>query len=155
MPYASANTEVLGYTGFSTVYSSTTMPTLAQVADIITQIEGEINVALAGLGLTIPVTNASLLDLARKYSGMGSAGLTLQRYGKNDNDFRLADWFYGKFESWVEKLITDKEYQSNIKEIVGGVSYSGLYVSSNATDGSHTGADPQTDVIKYGVENFK
>lgn len=155
MAYASANTEVKGYTGFPSDYSSTTMPTLAQVSDIITQIEGEIDVAIGGLGITTPVTNATLLANVRKYSGMGSAGLSLQRYGKNENDFRLADWFYSKFENWIEKLTTDEKYQNNIKEISGTGAYTGIYVESNATDGTHTYATSLSTTISYGVEGFR
>lgn len=155
MAYANANTEIKSYTGFVSDYSSTTMPTLAQVTDIITQVEGEIDVALVGLGITTPITNATLLANVRKYSGMGSAGLTLQRYGKNDNDFRLADWFYSKFETWIDKLTTDKQYQNNIKETIGTDQFTGIYVSSNATDGSHTYATPVSTTISYGVEGFR
>jgi hypothetical protein len=155
MAYASANTEVLGYTGFSTVYSTTTMPTLAQVSDIIEQVEGEINTALSGLGLTVPVTNATLIDYIRKQSAMGSAGLTLQRYGQNDADFRLADWFYTKYETWIEKLITDEKYQNSIKEIVGGSAYTGIYIGSNFTDGTHFESTPKISTIEYGIDGFK
>ena len=154
MSYASANTEVLAYTGFATVYSSSTMPTLAQVTDIIEQIEGEIDTTLSGLGITVPVTNATLIDYIRKQSAMGSAGLTLQRYGKNDNDFRLADWFYGKYESWIDKLITNKNYQSNIKELAG-TNNIGVYIGSNFTDGTHFESTPKTSSIQYGVDGFK
>lgn len=155
MAYASANTEVVNYTGFSTVYSTSTMPTLAQVTDIIAQVEGEIDTALYGLGLTIPVTNVTLTANIRKYSAMGAAGLTLQRYGKSENDFRLADWFYGKFESWIEKLNTDKNYQDNIKEVAGAGTFTGVYIGSNFTDGSHDGATAKSTNISYGVEGFK
>jgi len=151
MAYASANTEVKGYTGFTTDYSTGTSPTLTQVSDIIAQVEGEIDTTLAGIGLTVPVTNSNLIAYVRKYSGMGSAGLTLQRYGKNDADYRLADWFYSKFETWIDKLITDEKLQKNIKNM-GVTGYSGLYVGSNATDGSHTGADVRQETISYGVE---
>lgn len=155
MPYANANTEIKTYTGFTTDYSTSTSPTLSQVTDIIEQVEGEIEVALSGLGLTVPVTNTILLDFVRKYSGMGSAGLVFQRYGKSENDFRLGDWYYTKFENWIEKLINDKNYQGNIKEIVGANTYTGLYIGSNATDTTHTGTTPKTTEISYGVEGFK
>lgn len=155
MAYANANIEVKGYTGFPLDYSSTTMPTLAQVTDIITQVEGEIDVALGGLGITTPITNVTLLANVRKYSGMGSAGLTLQRYGKNENDFRLADWFYSKFETWIDKLTTDEQYQNNIKETIGTDQFTGVYVESNVTDGSHTYSTPVSTKISYGVEGFR
>lgn len=155
MAYISANSEVKGYTGFTNDYSSTTMPTLLQVTDIITQVEGEIDVAIGGLGITTPVTNNTLLANVRKYAGMGSAGLALQRYGKNENDFRLADWFYSKFESWIDKLTTDEKYQNNLKEIAGTGTYTGIYIESNATDGTHTYSTPLSTTISYGVEGFK
>lgn len=156
MAYSSANTEVLAYTGFTASYSSTTAPTLVQVGSIIDQVDGEINTALYGLGITTTPTNASILQLLAKYSAMGAAGLVLQRYGASDNDFRLGDWWYGKFESWMEKLITDDSYKAMIKEI-GAVSgsYDGIYVSSNVDDGSHEGAAAQSTTISYGMEGFK
>lgn len=153
MAYASANTEVKSYTGFPADYSSTTMPTLAQVSDIISQVEGEINTTLNGLGVSVPVTNVTLIEYVRKFSGMGAAGLTLQRYGKSDADFRLADWFYTKYETWIDKLILDEKYQGNIKEIAG-TSYSGFYVGSNFTDGTHVGATAKSTTVSYGVEGF-
>jgi hypothetical protein len=156
MAYSSANSEVLAYTGFSTSYSSTTAPTLVQVGSIIDQVDGEINTALYGLGITSTPTNASILQLLAKYSAMGSAGLVLQRYGASDNDFRLGDWWYGKFESWMEKLITDDDYKNMIKEI-GSVAgdYTGIFVSSNVEDGTHEGATPASTTISYGVEGFE
>ncbi len=148
MAYASANTEVLAYTGFSESYSTGTSPTLLQVTDIIEQVEGEIGGALDALGVT--TVGSNLTDMVRKYSAMGSAGLTLQRYGKNDNDFRLADWFYGKFETWIDKLYTDEKYQEKIKKM-DSASYTGLFISSNATDGTHIEATAKSTEISYEV----
>lgn len=154
MAYSSANTEVLAYTGFPTVYSSSTMPTLTQVGDIIDQIDGEINTSLYALGITSTPTNAILLKLLAKYSAMGSAGLVMQRYGASDNDFRIGDWWYTKYENWIEKISTDEQYKAMLKSI-GVSSYTGDYVGSNATDGTHIEATAGSTTISYIDEDFK
>lgn len=154
MAYSSANSEVLTYTGFSTDYSSTTAPTLIQVTSIISQIDGEIDSALYGLGITSTPTSTTLLQLLAKYSAMGAAGLTLQRYGQSENDYRVADWWYGKYEAWLEKIITDTNYQNMLKEL-GATGYDGIYISSNVDDTTHETATAASTEISYGVEGFK
>jgi hypothetical protein len=154
MAYSSANSEVIAYTGFTQSYSTGSSPMLSQVESIISQIDGEINVALNAVGITSTPTSTTLLQMLAKYSAMGSAGLVLQRYGQSDADFRVADWWYGKYETWIEKVTTDPKYQEMLKRIANS-GYTGIYVSSNVDDNSHEVADAASTEISYGVEGFK
>lgn len=154
MAYSSANDEVISLTGYPTAYTTSSMPTLAQVTGIIEMIDGEIDTALYALGITSTPTNASLLNLLAKWSAIGSAGLTLQRY-KNDNTANNeGDWLYSKYEAWIDKLITDDNYKNMIKEL-GNTSFTGNYVSSNVDDTTHEGAVASSTTISYGVDGFK
>lgn len=156
MAYSSANTEILAYTGFTNSYSTGTSPTLDQVTSIITMIDGEIDSALYALGITTTPTNTALLAMLKKYSAMGSAGLVLQRYKNPNAENNNGDWLYTKYETWIDKLLTDDDYKAMIKEMGGTPGgYDGIYVSSNVDDGTHEGATPASTTISYGVEGFE
>ena len=147
-PYSSANTDVRPYVRtLSTQFSTDSQPTLSEVTNIISQIDGEIDSSLIIAGITAPSTNLS--NLLKKYSAMGSAGLVVQTYGEEDGNFQKGEWFYNQYIEWIDKVTTDDKYQDSLYNLNAG-SVSGTYVSDQVIAGYVESTD-----ISYIDEDFK
>lgn len=136
MAFIAANTELKALTGFTVDYSTTTQPTLTEAGYMIDMIDGEILSALAVCGIVSPATSGNLANLIKKFEAMGSAGLVFQRYGKNDNDYRLGDWYYTQYKDWINQVITDENYQQMISAIYSTGQTRIDAVNNQVTDGT-------------------
>lgn len=109
MSYCDANTDVKILTGFASTYSTSSIPTLSDVQNIIGQIEGEINAYLAADNITSP-SNANTLALLKRYEALGSAGMVLARWGDNDAVRQQGMIFWNEFKEWANRLLNDQAY---------------------------------------------
>jgi hypothetical protein len=152
-PYSSGNADVKPYVraflnNGTADFSTDTQPTLVQVTNIISQVDGEIDGALTATGTT-GVSSTGLQDLLKKYSAMGSAGLTMMTYGENEENFRKGEWFYNKFEAWIDNLINNDNYKEYIYNLENG-EFTNIYASNQFIDGTNTSTE-----IQYIDEDFK
>lgn len=152
-PYSSGNADVKPYvraflTNGANDFSTGTQPTLVQVTNIIAQVDGEIDGALTSAGI-IAVTSTSLSDLLKKYSAMGSAGLVMMTYGENEENFQKGDWFYQKFDAWIDKVITNDDYKEFLYNLQEGET-GNIYASNQFIDGTNTSTE-----IQYRDESFE
>jgi len=148
MAYCSANTDVSALTGIT--YSTSTVPTLIESNVIIDQVSAEIDVTLASVGISNPSASATFLTMLKKPCALGSAGLLLQRYGTGDGDFRRADWYYSKYEAWLDKVISNEDYKKSILSFFT-TGYSGIYVENNVTSGTFTEKSAVNTEVDYMV----
>lgn len=126
-------------------FSTDSTPTASQVTDIITEITGEIDTVLASIGVTSQPTDTNILAMLKRYCRFGSSGVTGMTYGRNFSSVidSLADWLYGKYESFLEKIKNNPELFTT----------DSLTVSNQVLDGSYTEAE-QKDIFMQS-ENFE
>jgi len=90
----------IGYNSFST----TTIPTAIQVESLIDLIESEIKLKLDDKNIDI-TGNTDLINVVKKYTCMGVAGLILNSYlNNNQNEGSQSSYFKSEYEKFLNNI---------------------------------------------------
>jgi hypothetical protein len=119
--------------GYTTSYSVTSRPTLAQVGVIISNITNELDLYLSMIGVNSQPSDSRILGRLKEACTLGSAARVGFGYENNS----------GNVENTLPSKYWDR-YQAILKEIIdnpqvyGAVSGGGSYIDSNVLDGTTT-----------------
>ena len=132
--YCSA-ADVIGKLGydFSSI-GADSKPTLTQINAEITDITGELNMVLESIGITLPITDANVLNVIEQKCKLGSAGMVGLTYYVNTDavEGSQADYYYKEYKFFLASIV-------ETPSLVGvSAEASTINVSNQVTDGTTT-----------------
>lgn len=148
------------FDGNAVTFKESTQPTLTQVEKFIDRASSHINLALAEVGLTIPVTNTTAklsLDDWVVSKAVEYVELTQRGAGFNDNEntrhisFRSMRKDAKEFVSSIRTALVDVGVTVN-RELSRDLAFTGLTIQEDRTDPDDTGKE-QPKFIRGQFEN--
>jgi hypothetical protein len=123
-------------------YDTNSNPTAAKVTDVIALIASEIEMALIGVGIALPVAGTNLYNLVRLNNMYGAAGIIGVTYYRNTEDIDGSQGDYYR-KLYMEFLLNIKKNPNFYNSVSGG---SNSTIGNQVTAGYET-AESITDVL--------
>lgn len=136
----------LGYDSFGT----TTKPTAIQVASIIDNVTADIDILLQSIGISLPITDSSVLLYLKDKCIMGSCCRIGFSYFSNNTgvDGTQPNHFCSDYSEWKKEIKENPAVLTNI------LSQSDSAPSSNVLDGTITEDDIKNNMIPLKYDRF-